>query len=198
MEPPAEENVIPLAEAAVTEETLGEVFSAIIQAEKEARDLESAKKSIQTIQVAMSKLSPEGFNLLASNPEFQQMFERMNVTAGTKPGDPIYASDGRQIGYVPFSYDDFCRIYPMHTWLVPRNDVIEVNGVGCRLVEGYTMTAPKIFFDVQMESIRVEREASANQRKILQEMAPADGIDHAVGWYKATDEELIRTQGIER
>lgn len=178
---------------------MSNVLKDVVKAEKQSRDKEQAQKALKLFQEAVGKLSDEGFRILSANTEFQEMAQKVGQRSGTQPGSPIFDGNGRQIGYQPYSYDDFCRIYPMVTWTPPRDDVIEVNGVSCRVIGHIENTAPSIFRDIQMESWRAELAAMAgqNQRRTLETSpyAAADGVTLEVGFYKMTDAELLRQPG---
>jgi hypothetical protein len=172
----------------------------IISAERESRSKKTAQESMKTLKAAMGQLSDEAFRTLLADDDFQGIFEKVSERSGTKPGDPVFDGNGRHIGYVPYSFDDYWKIYPKQTWTPMRTDRIEVNGVALQVYEGLTVTAPKVFYDIQQESIKAEREAVTGQRDAVAK-APgffADDISHGVGWYKRNDEELIRAEGVER
>lgn len=189
-----------MEEASEEEAKLQSAMNQILRASRDSKNVNKAQAALDTFRDAVSGLSDEAFRLIMGNSEVEEIFTRAAQTSGVKPGDPVYDQNGRQMGTVPYSYEDFCEIYPMHTWIPQRTDRIEVNGVALQVYEGLETRAPKIFYDVQREAIMAEREAVTGQRATL-ENSPAryaDGITHEVGWYKESPEELVRKYGVER
>lgn len=180
----------------------------MVQAEVQSRDTKTAKEALATLKAAASSLSDEALRILLADSSMQDIFEKVAVASGTKPGDPVLDANGRQIGNVPFSLEwmmektsDGETRFPMVTWIAQRsNSSISWNGVTIAVEEGFTYKTPKPFYDIEMESIAATRDAVRGQRAALQQSDKyfADGVDHAVGWYKRTNAQLLQQDGVER
>lgn len=179
---------------------LAQAFRQIIAARNSAADVKSAKRSVEDMVEVMGRLSDEEFRILAGNSELQEIVNRVARTADLAPGSKIFDERGREMGYVPFSLEDFKKIYPMQTWVPSRSNMcISVNGVSIAVWEGVEVTTPKCFYDVEMEALAMQRRFNPSAVAPASQAAYADGYSEiAPGWRKRSDEELIRTEGIER
>lgn len=179
------------------DDELSGLVALVRRAKEVGRSKERAKALLGELTSLMGELDDETFQTIANNGQLQDVFQRVSKVSGTKPGDKIYDPNGREIGYVPFSYADYCEMYPMETWVPRRTDRIEVNGVAIQVYEGFKVTAPKVFYDVQEEAIRETQAAYRMQAGIHAEagMGRADGTSVEVGWYKETPEELVQLYG---
>jgi hypothetical protein len=179
-------------------EALQGVMNSILASKRAAATEEEAKGAMDNLRTAMGKLTPETARHLAASEEFQEAMLRIASAAKARPGDPIYDDKGREISRVPMTFQDMCEIYPMYEWVPRRNDIIEVNGVSVQVWEGVRAKGPKIFYDVQEESINKEREADRSHLAVLTGSIAAygDGFTaDAIGWHKMTDDELLAQPG---
>lgn len=179
---------------------LADAFRKVIAARNSAKDLKTAKRSIEDMAEAMAGLSDEDFRVLMGNAEFQDIMNRTAHVAELSPGSKIYDINGREMGYVPFSLGDFKNIYPMHTWTPSRDNMcISVNGVSIAVWEGVEVTTPKCFYDIEMEALQLQRQSNPDTIIRTSTKNYSDGVMPVErGWRKRTDEELIRTEGVER
>lgn len=181
--------------------SLNSVFGQILSAERDSRDAKTAEQALETIRSAVASLDDNAFRILNASEEFQELVQKVSVDAGETPGQPIYDANGRQIDYVPFSYQWCEQHFPMVEYTPRRNNnSISWNGVSISFREGERTRVPSCFVDIEEESIARERDASQRQRIFLEHgpRAAADGFTHEIGWYKESDEELIKSYGIER
>jgi hypothetical protein len=174
------------------------VMNSILASKRAAATEAEAKGALDNMRAAMGKLTPETARHLAASEEFQQAMVRIAGAAKARPGDPIYDDKGREISRVPLTFQDMQEIYPEFSWVPPRNDIIEVNGVSVQVWEGVPARGPKIFYDIQMESIAKEREINRSHLPILagSPVAYGDGFTaEPMGWHKMTDDELLAQPG---
>lgn len=157
----------------------------------------TAQSLIAELAAATTGLSDEALRHLANTEEFHAAFERLGKTAGRSPGDPVFDEKGRELYREPWTYEAMCKTYEMFRWMPPRDDIIEVNGVAVQVWEGREAVGPKIFYDIQMQSIEAERQAGRSHHEILANgpLRYADDVSVGVGWHKMTTEELLAQPG---
>lgn len=202
---PAAVQQVPSRKAAVSfpeeeeeqDQALANAFSAVQSALRRSANAEEAQEKLNSALAAIGNLDDKTARHLAASEEFQQAMIKIASAAQAKPGDPILDEKGREIGRVPLSFKDMQEIYPEYSWIPPRHDIIEVNGVSVEVWEGVPAKGPKIFYDIQMEAIAAERRAANAGREILEHspVAYGDGFSLEVGWRKMSDEELLAQPG---
>ncbi|MDE2104765.1 MAG: hypothetical protein KGL39_46440 [Patescibacteria group bacterium] len=170
-----------------------------------------SKAKLDALLTVIAKLSEADRDLIANNETVMAEIEKLasRKDSGLRPGDPIYDKEGRHINDVPYSMS-WCQenMECLDDWTVPINPngtnywQVSWNGVEAlvycedRLGTKNTNDPAKrvpVWVKTQIEaSLFAERRAYSSARAAITGSPhyAADGAEVAVGWYKASDDEL--------
>ena len=179
------------------EKALKRFMTALTRASGEKRSAERARMAMMQLMNALGDLSDDTFKTVVANDDFQTILGRVQKVSGDKPGEMQYDEKGREIGYVPWSYDYMCELYEMVSWSPVKSMPIGVNGVNIYVQEGIIYSTPKVFKDIHDDHITSERNIGRVQREALANSPfySADGHSIETGWRKVTNEELLAAPG---
>lgn len=177
--------------------TLMNIADVIGASRQKQMNTATAQSMMADLASITSGLSDEAMRHLANTEEFHATFQRLSKTAGRSPGTPVFDEKGRELYREPWTYEAMCKTYEMFRWMPPRDDIIEVNGVAVQVWEGREAVGPKVFYDIQMQSIEAERQLGRSHHDVLANgpLRYADDVSVGIGWHKMTTEELLAQPG---